>query len=168
MCASTLLDADCALPQQAEAEIVARADFAFTLLPRHGQRPLGFHGRLLVSAVAKAPSLPVESLVALHETDSGALVAAIRHTTRPPLPPESRCYAATAAADELLDFLQGHDPLRDMPSHWLLSDAQGDDLERLVACAGLGERLRAAWHGLVAACCGNPTLDMDLEPGEPR
>jgi hypothetical protein len=117
MHAPTLEVASADLRQASEAEGAAEPDFAFTLLPRHGQRPLGFRGRLLVNAVAQAPTLPVESRIALHETEGGALVAAIRHATRPPLPPESRCYATAAAADELLDFLHGLDPLRDMPSH---------------------------------------------------
>lgn len=133
--------------------------FAFLLLPRHGRRPLGFRGRLLVSAELEEPGLPIASAIALHETDGGGLVAAIRHTTRSPLPDDSRHYAEAAPAEALLGFLQEHDPLRDLPADWLLQASPAGDIaeaERLAAAAALAPRLRAAWRGLIAACFGLP------------
>jgi hypothetical protein len=138
--------------------------FAFTLLPRHGRRPLGFHGRLLVSAAVEEPGLPVASTIALHETEDGGLVAAIRHATRAPLAEAARCYAAAAAPDALLGFLHAHDPLRDLPADWLLQAAGGDaEAERLAAAAALAPRLRAAWRGLIAACFGHPEAGIPPE-----
>jgi hypothetical protein len=141
----------------AQPRALMEAGFAFTLLPRHGRRPLGFEGRLLVSAAVEEPDLPVASAIALHETATGGLVAAIRHRTRAPLPEDSRCYAEAASPEELLGFLRTHDPLRDLPADWLLHAADpGADAERLAAAAALAPRLRAAWRGLIAACFGTP------------
>ena len=153
--------------------------FAATLLPRHGQRPLCFQGRLLMSAVVAEPGLPVASAIALHEVLGGGFVAAVRHEMRAPLRAEPRCYAAqAAAADGVLGFLHAHDPLRDLPADSLLEAAGGfgmapawqhgdgaedgagpaapTEAELLAAAALLAPRLRAAWHGLLAACFGPP------------
>ncbi len=162
--------------------------FAATRLPRHGQRPLCFQGRLLISAVVAEPGLPVASAIALHEVLGGGFVAAVRHEMRAPLRAEPRCYAAAAAAaDGVLGFLHAHDPLRDLPADALLAAAGGgfgpatdpagapdacaaeddagadapgaplmSEAELLAAAALLAPRLRAAWHGLLAACFGPP------------
>jgi hypothetical protein len=133
------------------------AAFVPTLLPRHGRRPLGFAGRLLVAAELDEPGLPVTSRIALHETPDGCLVAAIRHATRAPLEEETRCYAEAADVEALLGFLHAHDPLRDLPADWMLQAAQDiAAAERLAAAAALAPRLRAAWRGLIAACFGLP------------
>jgi hypothetical protein len=149
----------CAAPPPASTP---EPGFAFTLLQRHGRRPLGFEGRLLVAAELAEPGLPLTSRIALHETAEGGLVAAIRHAMRPPLAEESRHYAEAAPADALLGFLHAHDPLRDLPADWLLQVAENShdlakaEADRLAAAAALALRLRTAWRGLVAACFGLP------------
>jgi hypothetical protein len=151
---------------------VVGAPFALTILPRHGRRPLGFQGRLLVAAELDEPGLPVASRIALHETAEGGLVAAIRHALRAPLEQGTRDYAEAAPAEALLGFLHAHDPLRDLPAEWMLQAAgDPDDAERLAAAAALAPRLRAAWRSLVDACFGLPdTAEAFTEhhAGDPR
>jgi hypothetical protein len=139
------------LPEADQAPPPRAACFAMTVLPRHGRRPLGFQGRLLVAAELDQPGLPVASRIALHETPDGGLVAAIRHATRAPLEDAVRCYAEAAPAEALLGFLHAHDPLRDLPADWMLQAATD-----LATAASLAPRLRAAWRGLIAACFGLP------------
>lgn len=132
--------------------------FAWTTLPRHGRRPLGFHGRLLVQASCRQPELPVWSEVTLHEAVDGALVAAVRHVLRGAEDAagalDARCYAESSQdSTVLLDLLLAHDPLADLPVEALL-DVCG---EAGVAAAPLrAASLRHAWRAVLAAALGLP------------
>jgi len=132
--------------------------FAWTMLPRHGRRPLGFHGRLLVHVSCRQPELPVWSEVTLHEAADGALVAAVRHVLRGAEDTagalDARCYAESSQdSAELLELLLAHDPLADLPVEVLL-DAFG---EAGVAAAPLrAASLRLAWRTVLAAALGLP------------
>lgn len=133
------------------------AGFGFTLLPRHGRRPLGFQGRLLARMEAAPPDLPVASCVTLHEAASGGFVCAIRHRLRDVLGAEERCYALAAGdATTLLRFLHTHDPLRDLPAGALLPRVAGPcpTHAALAEAATIAPRLRAVWRDMLAASFG--------------
>jgi hypothetical protein len=131
--------------------------FRTTVLPRHGRRPLGFSGRLLVEAGittdATGASLPVASQVALYETEAGGMVAAIRHV-QPGQDVPAISYAETFADGEALkDWLGTHDPLADLPVQALLPD-NAAALPPALALAAAGHeiaRIRAAFQALLAA-----------------
>ncbi|TDG16697.1 hypothetical protein E2C05_28980 [Paracraurococcus ruber] len=137
----------------------AEAGFAWTLLPRHGRRPLGFDGRLLLQAASRPPGFPVWSELAVHETARGMLVAAIRHRPPDDAPPGTGRHpwmsdaAAGTDAGALLDWLRAHDPVAHLPA-WLLQDGgAGTPLVR-AAGPGLAAALRASWRALLAATFG--------------
>lgn len=131
--------------------------FAWTVVPQHGRRPMAFWGRLLLQAAHREPGLPVWSDLALHESEGGEIVAAMRHVLRgrdgaadgPPL-----CYAvASRSAAALRQALAAHDPMADLPAESLLGAAHFEDP---YAAGLLAERLRAAWRALLAASFGDP------------
>jgi hypothetical protein len=122
--------------------------FAWTVLPRHGLRPLGFTGRLLLEASSRQPGLAIASGLAVHETADGRLVAAVRHLPDADLP---RCYATCCATPaELLELLRAHDPLADLPAEPLFT-ADADDA---AAAFRQVRALRAAWGALLDATFG--------------
>jgi hypothetical protein len=129
----------------------AASAFATTVLPRHGRRPLGFQGRLLVQAASRAPGLPVWSEIAVHETDAGTLVGAIRHIAR--AAPQTALHYAEAAPTPraLLGWLHAHDPVADLPAEILLGPARD-----LRAAPAIAAALRDAWRGLLVV-----TFDAD-------
>lgn len=144
-------------PPQAAAD-VAPEGFAWTMLPRHGRRPLGFHGRLLVQAACRQPELPVWSEITLHEAADGALVAAVTHVLRGAEDtagaPAARCYAESSQdSTVLLDLLLAHDPLADLPVEALL-DACGE--AGVAAAPQRAASLRHAWRAVLAAALGLP------------
>jgi len=150
-----------ALPLSAGCEVPE--GFAWTILPRHGRRPLGFHGRLLVQASCRQPELPVWSEVTLHEATDGALVAAVRHVLRgvedAAGAPAARCYAETSQDSmALLDLLLAHDPLADLPVEALLG-ACGE--AGVAAASGRAASLRHAWRAVLAAALGLPASSQD-------
>lgn len=148
------------------------AGFAWTVLPRHGRRPLGFEGRLLVQAASRPPALPVWSELAVHETSRGALVASIRHRTPDEAEPGPALLAdaeARADAAALIEWLRHHDPVAHLPAALLLEGgADPADALRIVAA------LRADWRALLAATFGGLSgpgqaaadPNPDPEPGE--
>ena len=139
-------------------------------LPRHGQRPLQFHGRLLAEVQAAPPDLPVASRVALFEADAGGFVVAISHRLQPPLAAEPRDYAAAAAdAAAVLALLHAHDPLRDLPPAALLPALSPDEPDgaALAEAAALLPRLRGLWRALLTAGFG-PSPHPDQETPDER
>ncbi len=137
-------------------DAAVQGGFAWTILPRHGRRPLAFWGRLLLQAAHREPGLPVWSDLALHETDGGLIVVAVRHLLRgpdgapdgPPL-----CYAAASRdAAALRAMLAAHDPMADLPAGLLLGAAPFEDP---FAAGLLAGRLRAAWRTLLATTFGD-------------
>jgi hypothetical protein len=127
--------------------------FARTVVPRHGARPLGFEGRLLLRASCQPPALPVWSELAVHETAAGALVGTVRHCPRgPDGAPEGPPFSYAATCDdpgELLDWLHSHDPLADLPSFLLAGPAFDGGPARPASAA-----LRDAWRALLDATFG--------------
>ncbi len=132
-----------------------RDDTAWHLLPRHGLRPLGFSGRLLVQAAARDPALPVWSEAAVYETADNGLVAVIHHALRE-APLLDRHYArACEDVEDVLAFLHAHDPLCDLSVDALYAaapDLSGPEV--LTAAAACARRLRQTWRDILGTCFG--------------
>lgn len=141
------------IPPQSPPEPVIRPDFAWTMLARHGRRPLGFQGHLLVQAASRAPSLPVWSELAVHETEQGTLVGAIRHVVRDlagqPVGTPFQYAEACGDPAALLDWFYVHDPVADLPAETLLG--RGDDPVGATRMPGI---LRDAWQALLTVTFG--------------
>ncbi|MGK7867646.1 hypothetical protein [Falsiroseomonas sp. E2-1-a20] len=136
----------------------------FLSLPRHGRRPLGFHGRLLLQVSAREPTLPVWSDVTVHEAISSHLVIAIRHGLRENIDDlrcegaaHSRHYAESCEGpDAALAFLHAHDPLQDLPVEALYAAAEGlAESARHEAAAACARRLRQSWREVLSTCFGH-------------
>ncbi|NKE44235.1 hypothetical protein HB662_05565 [Roseomonas frigidaquae] len=136
---------------------------AFLSLPRHGRRPLGFHGRLLLQVSAREPTLPVWSDVTVHESVTRHLVIAIRHALREDRS-VSRDYAeACDGPDVALAFLHAHDPLHDLPVEALYAAAEGlAEPARHQAAAACAQRLRQSWREVLSTCFGHRNPQGDL------
>lgn len=140
--------------------------FRTTVLPRHGRRPLGFAGRLLVEAGittdANGVRLPVASRIALYETAAGGIVAAISHVQPGQDVPAISHAEPFADCESLKTWLGTHDPLADLPVQALLPD-NAEALPPVMALAAAGReiaRIRAAFHALLAALLA-PMADVD-------
>ena len=108
----------------------ADASFAFQLLARHGQRPIGFYGRVLVAYGGPGtPAVTQASRLVLYELAGGGFAAAISHG------PISHGQAGDGvplwqdaitarSAEALLAQLHAHDPVA-LP---LTSSASGGTL----------------------------------------
>ena len=129
--------------------------FGWTVLPRHGLRPLRFKDRTLVRAAARDPALPVWSEVVVHETEGGLLVVAIRHDCRGEAAPPCVYAEAFGSTDAAIEFLHAHDPLRDLPVTALYAGAEAmPDGLRTAAALACADRLRHGWQEILTACFG--------------
>lgn len=156
--------ADCAA-----APAASDAGFVETLLPRHGMRPLGFRGRLLVEAGmardAAEPALALVSRVAIHETEQGALVGSIRHQPRQADMPALTYAGMFADCEALKAWLAAHDPLADLPVQVILPAGEAAADAGALAHAGqelvqIRLRFKALLAALVAPpCAASPGFD---------
>lgn len=99
---------------------MSQSAVSWVLLPRHGARPLGFHGRLLLDASNRDAGLSAWSEIALYQRDGiGAAppgyVVAIRHRTAERAMPVWQDAVACADAAAVHGSLRGHDPVAVMP-----------------------------------------------------
>ena len=130
------------------------AGFHWTVLQRHGKRPLAVLSRVLLQADNRCVGLSSWSEVSIYETATSRFAARLRH-----LPPQvsdaTWCDAWLCDNAEMLrTSLYEHDPLLALPLS-LSSDLGGMYAERheLVAEA----HFRGAWAGLLAAVFGQPS-----------
>lgn len=128
-------------------------DFTWTLLARHGLRPLGFRGRLLFEASDRLQGPVISSRIAVHEVAGGGFVAAISHVSVI-AGVSPRCFAeARASAEEIRGVFLDHDPLAWLPAEVLTHGLPADaDAAALLSAAGArSASLRAGWTTLLAA-----------------
>ena len=135
---------------------MAQSAGIWTLLPRHGARPLGFHGKLLLDASNRDAGLFAWSEIAVYQpahvgaAPSGYVVA-VRHRTAERALPLWQDAVACADAAAVHGFLRGHDPAAVMPLG-IVADAAGlagaDAL--LAAVQDAIARQRSGWQALLA------------------
>lgn len=146
------------------------AGFRWTVLERHGKRPLAILGRVLLQANNRCSGLPCWSEIAIHETIARRFTASVSHR-----PPEAfdviwRNTWLCETPKAIVAALQAHDPLHTLspgvttrrPLPVALDDfpafnAGGYQDEAAV------RRFRGAWAGLLAAIFG---LRSTLRPAE--
>ena len=128
---------------------------AWTLLPRHGARPLGFHGRLLLQASNRETGLFAWSEIAVHEHDGPGYVVAIRHRAADRTAPLWQHAAACADAAAVHAFLRAHDPATVLPAGIVATAVCLAGADALLAAAqdAVG-RQRAGWQALLKTVFG--------------
>ncbi len=126
--------------------------FMPVLLPRHGQRPLRFEGRLLFSAGNRGAAIRCWHEVAVYERADGGLVASVRQGAHVAGLAERGWATACDSPDEARAVLAAHDPLPPLPLD-ALTDAPNDghNAETLLTAAAEQRRL---WRALLAAVLG--------------
>lgn len=133
----------------------------WTLLPRHGARPLGFQGRLLLQASNREAGLFAWSEIAVHERDGPGYVVAVRHRAADRTAPLWQHAAACADAGAVHAFLRAHDPATVLPVGIVATAAGLAGADALLAAVqdAVG-RQRASWQALLvtvfgpaATCC---------------
>jgi hypothetical protein len=122
------------------------------LLPRHGQRPLGFAGRLLFSAGNRGTAPRCWHEVAVYEREDGGLVAAIRQGARLDGLAERSWAFACETPEEARAAFAAHDPLPPLPLDALTDVPNaGHNAAELLEAAAAQRRL---WHALLEAVLG--------------
>ena len=128
----------------------------WTLLPRHGERPLGFHGRLLLDASNHDAALFAWSEIAVYQpartgAASPGYVVAVRHRSVERAAPLWQHAVMCADAAAVHGYLRGHDPVAVMPVG-IIAGAAGlagaDALLAAVQDAVAGQR--RGWQALLA------------------
>jgi hypothetical protein len=125
--------------------------FQWTVLQRHGKRPLAVLGRVLLRANNRCAGLPNWSEITIHETAGLRFAASLRHQ-----PAEGDavlwCDAWLCDTPEAIwGVFHRHDPL------WALPLASGAvSFDTMTRDAAQAQRFRGAWAGLLAAVFGLP------------
>ena len=133
--------------------------FRWTVLRRHGKRPLAVLGRALLAANNRCAGLPYWSEISIHETSARRFAACVRHAA-PGADGPAWCDTWLCDSPEAVrTILCGHDPLVALPSGIMphpLMPAGRVALGADVASGHQGAALRfqGAWAGLLAAILG--------------
>jgi hypothetical protein len=135
--------------------------FYWTVLQRHGKRPLAVLGRALLAANNRCTGLPEWSEITLYETAGARLAASVCH--------QSAQAAGVAWCDAWLcekpeavrAILKDHDPLWALPFRvrGRLTEVWDGALLSIAAAhheVAAAERFRGAWAGLLLAVFGPP------------
>jgi hypothetical protein len=134
--------------------------FGWTLLARHGLRPLGFTGRLLFEAGNRATAAPIWSEIAVFETGDTRFVGQIRHGSAPP--------GAFAYADAFVcqdaqavpAAFACHRPLALLPLE-LLEPGWGAGIWPLRPGHMQAGHMQSQWRALLAAVFGRAGVPID-------
>jgi hypothetical protein len=127
----------------------AVAGFGWTVLQRHGRRPLAVLGRSLLRADNRCAGLPCWSEITIHETQAGRFAAALRHTPPPSAGPAWRDAWLCDTPDSVRTSFYLHDPLWALPA-WPISLGPISEAPD----AAIAQRFRLAWAGLLGAVFG--------------
>ncbi len=119
-----------------DAGMRPEAGYAWTLLRRHGRRPLGLRARALLHADNRCAGLGLWSSLAILETAQGRFATSLCHAC--PGGWDWQDAWLTDAPGSLRERLFDHDPLMAIPSHW----------------HGQARVFLTAWRGLLAAALG--------------
>lgn len=130
-------------------------NLVWTLLPRHGARPLGFHGRLLLQASNRDTGLFAWSEIAIYGGAEPGYVVAVRHRAADRTAPLWQHAIACADAPAVHAVLRGHDPMTVLPVGIVATAAGLAGADALLAAVqdSIG-RQRAGWHALLATVFG--------------
>jgi hypothetical protein len=134
--------------------------FSWTLLQRHGRRPLAVLGRVLLQANNRCAGLASWSEIYIYETVACRYAAAVRHaTTETPGPDWCDAWMCDSAEAVRTVFYK-HDPLVALSATTASGPVGLADIERLDAAMSRhvveAQRFRGAWAGLLAAMFGLP------------
>jgi hypothetical protein len=125
---------------------------AWTLLPRHGMRPLGFRGRLLLHASSRNNDLFAWSEDEVLETAGRGYVVTVRHQASDRTMPLWQHAAACADAAAVHAFLRTHDPGDVLPVGIFVTVACLSGADALLAAVQAAvSRQRAAWQALLVS-----------------
>jgi hypothetical protein len=123
--------------------------FRWTVLQRHGRRPLAVLGRVLLRADNRCAGLPCWSEITVHETAGLRFAASLCHS-RPGTAGPAWCDAWLCDSPEAVrGILLAHDPLGALPT-----DGMPASYAAALREAAAMQRFRGAWSGLLAALFG--------------
>ncbi len=123
--------------------------FGWTVLQRHGRRPLAVMARTLLHADNRCAGMPCWSAITIHETDTAGFAASLCHTPWLLAGPAWRDAWVCDSVEAVRASYFRHDPLWALPTGPMtLTDEPG------AADAAMARRFRLAWAGLLAAVFG--------------
>lgn len=149
-------------PPPAEERVAVLAsrpgEFSWTLLPRHGQRPLCLPARMLLEASSQGGGCDIWSEIAVLETEDARFVAVIRHRLEARGLAAFRHAALCDGPQAVRDFFESHDPVAVMPAEALTGPLPERAVaEEFLAAAGRESGFqRARWRALLGAVFGAP------------
>ncbi|EFH11671.1 hypothetical protein ACFFMP_17625 [Pseudoroseomonas cervicalis] len=148
-------------PQEPSAAgpVAAQKDmFSWTVLPRHGQRPLQLPARLLLEANSEAGGCDIWSEIAVLETLRGDYVAVLRHRRERRGLPSFQHAEICPDAESIREVFEGHDPVATLPVEALVGPLPDHAVpEDLIALADREASFqRARWKELLRAVFGAP------------
>ncbi|WP_419897220.1 hypothetical protein [Roseomonas sp. USHLN139] len=132
--------------------------FSWTVLPRHGQRPLQLPARLLLEANSEAGGCDIWSEIAVLETKGGDYVAVLCHRRERRGLPSFQHAEICPDAESLREVFEGHDPVASLPVEALVGPLPDHAVpEDLIALAEREASFqRARWKELLRAVFGAP------------
>ena len=135
-----------------------RADpgFCWTVLQRHGKRPLAVLGRVLLRVNNRCAGLPFWSELTIYETAGLHFAASLCHTQIDLAEPGWRDAWLCDVPEAVRRVFQSHDPLWALPPAGC--PASYDPVAREAVAAA---QFRGAWAGLLAAVFGLPATPRD-------
>ena len=148
--------------------------FRWTVLRRHGRRPLAVLSRSLLQGNNRCAGLPYWSEICIHETAASHFAACVCHAAPGAAGPTWCDSWLCESAEAVRTACFGHDPLVALPSYAL---PQGTTLlrpsapgiaelsasgEAVSLDAEAAQRFRGAWAGLLAAMFGRHQPDRPL------
>jgi hypothetical protein len=140
--------------------------FRWTVLRRHGKRPLALLGRILMRGNNRCAGLPSWSEISVLETAAGRFAASVCHAAPGAAGPTWCDSFLCDTPDAVRDLCLGHDPLVAVPSfvvpgkiapnlppEFCIADLSGSENATCVEALA-AQRFSGAWAGLLVAMFG--------------